>query len=570
MTASNLSRYNGLTSAISCPTGFSSNKHTMSGYSNNRPGVEFTMTPDVNYEITVTSISVDVRRNNKGPVSWRIAYSTDGGTSWTNSGTDVTVSSITCGTNTNVMWDVTDFTSTSTITVRLIGHSAYSNLNGISTLMNVDVQGSVDLIDADGDGYGVDVDCDDANAGVNPGATEVCNGIDDNCDGNIDEGVLSSFYADGDGDGYGNAAISTTACSAPDGYVSDNTDCDDTNAGVNPGATEVCNGIDDNCDGNIDEGVLSTFYADNDGDGYGDASTSTMACSAPDGYVSDNTDCNDAIGAINPGATELCNGFDDDCDGSIDEDIDLSMAISPSGDITLCKPESVTLSATAGYTSYQWYKNGDLLSGETASTYTTNHPGYYQVRGFIGTCVSDLSAVQAVAVVESPNANISAPYGNNLCPSGMAKLKASYDASYTYVWYQDGSEIIGATDYIYYATATGDYYYVVTNASGCSRTTSTITVIDYCKLGAAQAQMMIYPNPANDVVNIAISALQAEDAFVSITDLTGRVLYTERVGVVDGNLTSSISLSDAFSNGVYMLTITAGETNINRQFVVTR
>ena len=80
-------------------------------------------------------------------------------------------------------------------------------------------------------------DCDDTNAAVNPGATEICNGIDDNCDGEIDEGF------DADGDGY-------TTCGG---------DCDDGDPAVNPGAMEICNDIDDNCDGNIDEGdVCST------------------------------------------------------------------------------------------------------------------------------------------------------------------------------------------------------------------------------------------------------------------------------------------------------------------------
>jgi hypothetical protein len=77
--------------------------------------------------------------------------------------------------------------------------------------------------------------------------------------------------------------------------VSNDGDCDDTDGNVYPGATEVCNGVDDNCDGNVDEGVLQTFYLDSDGDTYGDAGTSTQACSAPSGYVSNDGDCDDGL-----------------------------------------------------------------------------------------------------------------------------------------------------------------------------------------------------------------------------------------------------------------------------------
>ena len=130
---------------------------------------------------------------------------------------------------------------------------------------------------------------------------------------------MYTYYGDADGDTYGDPANTTEACSAPDGYVTDNTDCNDTNAAVNPGATEVCNGIDDDCDGQIDEGVKTTYYGDADGDGYGDPANTTEACSAPAGYVENDGDCDDTDSAVNPGATEVCNGIDDNCDGQIDE-----------------------------------------------------------------------------------------------------------------------------------------------------------------------------------------------------------------------------------------------------------
>jgi hypothetical protein len=162
-------------------------------------------------------------------------------------------------------------------------------------------------------------DCNDSNFNIKPGATEFCNGVDDDCDGLIDEGVKSTFYRDLDGDGFGNSAIITLACTAPVGYVSNNADCNDSNVNIRPGATELCNGLDDDCDGLIDEGVKSTFYRDLDGDGFGNLGNTTLACTAPAGYVSNSSDCNDGNSNIKPGATELCNGFDDDCDGIVDE-----------------------------------------------------------------------------------------------------------------------------------------------------------------------------------------------------------------------------------------------------------
>jgi len=195
--------------------------------------------------------------------------------------------------------------------------------------------------DADGDGYGdasdplsscealagysrTGDDCDDTNAAVNPGAAEVCDGGDEDCDGlegGDDPGVTDepTWYYDADGDGYGDAGASAVNCTAPRNYLADGTDCDDTSESTNPGATEVCDSVDANCNGVTDDEEASdrtSWYADADADGYGDATSATLACSAPASTVEDASDCDDADATVSPAATEICeNGVDDNCDG---------------------------------------------------------------------------------------------------------------------------------------------------------------------------------------------------------------------------------------------------------------
>ena len=129
----------------------------------------------------------------------------------------------------------------------------------------------------------------------------------------------TTWFADIDGDGFGDSSVSIQDCVAPVGYVADNTDCDDADNTVYPGAPELCDGLDNNCDGTVDEGVTIIYYADNDGDGFGDAANPFQACTAPVGYVLDDTDCDDSNNTVYPGAPELCDGLDNNCDGIIPE-----------------------------------------------------------------------------------------------------------------------------------------------------------------------------------------------------------------------------------------------------------
>ncbi len=167
-------------------------------------------------------------------------------------------------------------------------------------------------------------DCDDTDPLSFPGGTETCDGTaDEDCDSTVDEDGASdadTWYLDGDSDTYGDSATTTTACELPAGYVADDTDCDDGDGGVNPGASELCDGlVDEDCDLSIDEATAidaSTWYLDQDGDGFGLSTDSVVACDAPTGYVADDTDCDDGDVSLYPAAPELCDGLINDCDSA--------------------------------------------------------------------------------------------------------------------------------------------------------------------------------------------------------------------------------------------------------------
>jgi hypothetical protein len=180
--------------------------------------------------------------------------------------------------------------------------------------------------DQDADGYSsCGGDCDDTQASINPGMAEIClDNLDNNCNGTIDEATGSIWYQDADGDGFGNIFFSQASCDQPVGYVLNFDDCNDNDASLTTISTEVCDGLDNDCDGAVDNGfTYQDYFADMDGDGFGDQATLTNACAQPVGYVTDNTDCNDTDALINTAAVEICDAQDNNCDGMSDEGFDL-------------------------------------------------------------------------------------------------------------------------------------------------------------------------------------------------------------------------------------------------------
>jgi hypothetical protein len=188
--------------------------------------------------------------------------------------------------------------------------------------------------DADGDGFAVGEDCDDARASVNPEATELCDGVDNDCDGEVDEPEAfdaQGWFTDADGDGFGDAASVVFGCTQPDGTAPNGADCDDGDSLSHPGADEVCDPADrdEDCDGLADDADpsasgQSTFYGDADGDGWGIWELTTEACDPPDGFAEVDGDCLDTDPTAHPGAVDVWyDGVDSDCAGDNDYDADL-------------------------------------------------------------------------------------------------------------------------------------------------------------------------------------------------------------------------------------------------------
>lgn len=315
------------------------------------------------------------------------------------------------------------------------------------------------------------------------------------------------------------------------------------------------------------------YFADADGDGYGDPLSMIASCEPVADFVTNNSDCDDTNNLIHPASVEICNGLDDNCDGLIDT-LTGNAPIYPADTAFSCKTFEFVFSTDSclGCT-YQWYKNDNIIVGANAATYATKKPAYYSVKITAPGGCSSISAHTLLHIDYNPNANIYHPNGLNLCaptPGENILLKVNYLATNTYQWYRNGVPYLGAgaDSWRIFPTTTGLYYCTIATNQGCTRNTPVRNVINSCREGLeTDNSLLVYPNPANDEIVISYNASgYSGESTIQIISLLGEIVYSKISTGNSGIINEHIPVS-ALAPGIYTILVLADQETYSTKMI---
>ena len=252
---------------------------------------------------------------------------------------------------------------------------------------------------------------------------------------------------------------------------------------------------------------------------------------------------------------EMCNFFDDNCNGLIDDGVIETINITAEGPTNFCQGGSVILHAEFSGTSVQWKKNGVNIPGAILPEYNANKTGTYSAIT-TSVCGSAISADIFITVNSNPTASISAGGPTTFCAGGSVVLTEVAVTGCTYQWYKGANPIAGATALTYTATTAGNYKCRVTKtASGCYKNSNTIAVSVPCKEGeevTVENELIIYPNPNNGTFNVTCTTKQNNSNILVIYNALGQQIYAQQIFTESGRINENIVLNN-LAVGVYFI-----------------
>ncbi len=360
------------------------------------------------------------------------------------------------------------------------------------------------------------------------GIAEICEKTDTKTVGA--GGSTQVWYKDSDGDGYSDGNT-LTSCTQPAGYIASpltGNDCNDSDPAINPGATEICDGLDNDCDG-----IVPADEQDNDGDGY-------MVCE---------DDCDDSDPAVNPGATEICNGIDDDCDGEIDEGV--SGGQTWTGNVTF-----FTQAEVDAWLACYSIIDGNLTIAGYYITDLSNLIGIAEVTGsvsiYYNAALTSLNGLDNLATV---GGSLSIFYNFQLfdCCAIHTLINGGVTGTITIYFNKAGCNSVADIN------ANCDLAPLISNPN-----VSTEQTMD--DFSPDNKEMTIYPNPTKGEVNIEFTETSSP-ATLYIMDMLGRKILEMKVG--EGTDHVKIDLDNVrFRSGIYLVTLHQGGEILTKQLVV--